>query len=59
MNFQNSLLYEIIRGGLAYIFYFLLIFYVFTKVYNIFLVKKLNCKEKYKEKVQEFSGSTR
>ena len=59
VNFQNSLFYDFIRNAFACIFYVLLIFYVFTKIYNVFLAKKLNCKEKYKEKAQEFSVNTR
>lgn len=53
INFQNSILYEIIRQSMAWIFYFLLVIYIFYKSYNMFFIRKLNCKDEYKEKKKQ------
>ena len=53
IDFQNSIFYEFIRNFMACIFYILLAIYVFYKLYNIFLIKKSNCKDKYTEKKKQ------
>lgn len=59
INFQNSILYEFIRQCLALLFYILLAIYIFCKIYNIIFIKKINCKDEYKEKKKEILNKTK
>lgn len=49
INFQNSMIYDVIRNIFAYIFYILLIIWIFYKIYTTYFIKKMNCKNEYLE----------
>ena len=58
INFQNSTLYYIARQVLGWIFYALLAIYVFYKIYNMYLIKNLNCKDEYIKKRKKLTHIT-
>ena len=53
IDFEYSFLYEFIRQGFAIIFYILLAIYVFYKIYNTIIIRKVNCKKEYQKTKKE------